>query len=154
MKWGNNGHGLFLDVAGNGLGGITWENDWFNLMNINLKMQSEHLFNGNHVPLELHFVHKKYDSGHIVVVALPVEIEKTDAVTGKVERSDGSGMSGSARENAVLGDLMTRFTSATENALTMAATARANGFPSTMEFPKVQKLGALTSFMNTFNVSS
>jgi len=67
----NNGKTLSADFAGQGLGGITYENAWYNLMNINIHAESEHTFKGLHMPLELHLVHKKQDSDALLVVAIP-----------------------------------------------------------------------------------
>jgi carbonic anhydrase len=68
----NNGHTLSIDFAGLGLGGITYEGSWYNLMNVNIHAKSEHTFMGLHSHLELHIVHKKFDSGDLLIVAVPV----------------------------------------------------------------------------------
>eukprot|EP00397_Hematodinium_sp_SG-2012_P031377 GEMP01033305.1.p1 GENE.GEMP01033305.1~~GEMP01033305.1.p1 ORF type:complete len:478 (+),score=121.50 GEMP01033305.1:265-1698(+) len=68
----NNGHTYAANFAGLGYGGITYENGWYNLMNVNVHAPSEHTFQGNHYPLELHLVHKKYDSDALLIVAIPV----------------------------------------------------------------------------------
>merc|ERR1719316_1394862 len=69
----NNGHTIAANLAGKGYGGITYENAFYNLMNINFHSLSEHTFRGMHKPLEIHLVHKKSDSDALLVVAVPVE---------------------------------------------------------------------------------
>jgi len=68
----NNGHTISIDFAGLGMGGITYEGAWYNLMNINVHAKSEHTFMGIHMPVELHIVHKKFDSGDLLIVAVPL----------------------------------------------------------------------------------
>lgn len=72
FEFSNNGHTYAASFAGLGYGGITYENGWYNLMNVNVHSPSEHTFQGNHYPLELHMVHKKYDSDALLIVAIPV----------------------------------------------------------------------------------
>jgi len=68
----NNGHTLSADFSGLGYGGMTYEENWYNLMNINFHSLSEHTFKGVHYPLEMHLVHKKYDSDNLLIVAVPI----------------------------------------------------------------------------------
>lgn len=68
----NNGHTLFADFAGLGYGGITYDNVWYDLLNINVHAKSEHTVRGRHTPIELHLVHKRYDSDALLIVAIPV----------------------------------------------------------------------------------
>lgn len=69
----NNGISLAADFVLEGYGGITYNNKWFNLLSVNFHSLSEHTFHGRRYPLELHFVHKQYDSGHVLVVAVPID---------------------------------------------------------------------------------
>mmetsp|Transcript_77879 Transcript_77879/g.167038 ORF Transcript_77879/g.167038 Transcript_77879/m.167038 type:complete len:471 (-) Transcript_77879:86-1498(-) len=69
----NNGNTFSADLAGLGYGGLTHENAWYNLLNVNVHAQSEHTFAGLHKQLELHLVHQRYDGDGIVVVAVPVD---------------------------------------------------------------------------------
>merc|ERR1719456_980384 len=69
----NNGHALTANLAGQGYGGVTYDNAFYQLMNINLHAQSEHTFRGLHKPVELHMVHKKSDSDALLVVAVPLD---------------------------------------------------------------------------------
>jgi len=66
----NSGHSIVADFAGLGYGGVTYENSWYNLLNVNLHSGSEHTFEGVRKPMELHLVHKKYDSDALLVVAV------------------------------------------------------------------------------------
>jgi carbonic anhydrase len=90
---GNNGHSISGQLAGKGYGGITYENAFYNLMNINFHAVSEHTFRGMHKPLEIHLVHKKSDSDALLVVAVPVEaptpIGKEHAGTVSIQNAGG-----------------------------------------------------------------
>lgn len=68
----NNGHTYSADLAGFGYGGITHNGAWYNLLNINVHAQSEHQWGGRNFPLEIHLVHKRFDSDHLLIVAVPV----------------------------------------------------------------------------------
>lgn len=69
----NNGISLAADFVSLGYGGITYNNKWFNLLSVNFHSLGEHTFHGRRYPLELHFVHKQYDSGHVLIVAIPID---------------------------------------------------------------------------------
>jgi carbonic anhydrase len=69
----NTGHTLSIDLAGLGYGGMTYDNAYWILMNINVHSVSEHTWNGAHRAVELHLVHKRYDSDALLVVAIGVE---------------------------------------------------------------------------------
>jgi carbonic anhydrase len=69
----SNGHSISASLAGQGYGGVTYENAFWNLMNINFHALSEHTFRGMHKPIEIHLVHKRSDSDALLVVAVPVE---------------------------------------------------------------------------------
>ena len=69
----NNGHCITVDVENEGLGGLTFDNGWYNLLAVNLHAKGEHTYAGHRPALELHLVHKKYDSDALVVVAVPFE---------------------------------------------------------------------------------
>lgn len=75
----NNGKSLAADFALQGYGGITYNDKWFNLMSVNFHSGSEHTFRGRQYPLELHYVHKQYDSPHILVVAVPFNCPGAEA---------------------------------------------------------------------------
>jgi len=78
----NNGHTLSADLMGLGYGGITYENSWYNLLNVNFHAESEHTFIGSHLPMEMHLVHKKYDSDALLVVAVPFQLIGAGVVGG------------------------------------------------------------------------
>lgn len=69
----NNGHTYSSDLTGLGYGGITYENAWYNLLNVNVHSLSEHTWTGMQQPLELHLVHKRYDGEALLIVAIAVE---------------------------------------------------------------------------------
>lgn len=75
----NNGHTYAIDLMGLGVGGVTYQNAFYNLMNVNVHSLSEHAWAGVQQPLELHFVHKRYDSDALLVVAVGVESPKITA---------------------------------------------------------------------------
>jgi len=68
----NNGKTLSASLKDLGFGGINYADAWYELMYINTHALSEHTFDGQHLPLELHLVHKRYDSDALLVVAVPV----------------------------------------------------------------------------------
>jgi len=67
----NNGHCIQVDVEDMGLGGITFDNAWYNLLAVNLHAAGEHTFGGVRPELELHLVHKRYDSDALAIMAIP-----------------------------------------------------------------------------------
>jgi carbonic anhydrase len=68
----NTGSTLAIDLACMGYGGVTYDNAYYALMNINVHSGSEHTWNGARQPLELHLVHKRYDSEALLIVAIPM----------------------------------------------------------------------------------
>lgn len=89
----NNGHTYAIDLMGVGAGGITHQNAYYNLMNINVHSLSEHAWAGKQQPLELHLVHKRYDSDALLVVAIGVESPKITAAllaAAKAQAAKGS----------------------------------------------------------------
>jgi len=73
----NNGLTFSADFAGLGYGGIYYEGNWYNLLNVNFHALSEHTFGGIHYPLEMHFIHKRWDTDDMVIVAVPVTSHNT-----------------------------------------------------------------------------
>jgi len=69
----NNGHTLSADLNNQGYGGINYADTWYELLYVNAHALSEHTFAGAHTPLELHLVHKRYDSDALLIVAIPVD---------------------------------------------------------------------------------
>lgn len=70
----NNGRTLAADFTAMGYGGITIDDTWYALMSINFHALSEHTWNNEHKALELHLVHKRYDSDALVVIAVPFSV--------------------------------------------------------------------------------
>jgi len=97
----NNGYGISADFAGQGFGGITYNNGWFNLLSVNFHSFSEHTFHKKHFPLEIHIVHKKYDSGHVLIVAIPVEFPGGAAAgsSSLLEKQKGKSFRGQNSQN-------------------------------------------------------
>jgi|Transcript_85781 carbonic anhydrase len=69
----NTGHTFAIDLSGMGYGGIVYDNAWYNLMNVNAHSLSEHTWGGARKPVELHLVHKRYDSDALLIIAIPFE---------------------------------------------------------------------------------
>lgn len=67
----NNGHTFSADMSKMGYGGLTYEENWYNLVTVNFHSLSEHTFKGMHYPIEAHLVHKKFDSDDLIIVAVP-----------------------------------------------------------------------------------
>eukprot|EP00747_Dinoflagellata_sp_TGD_P162299 gnl/TRDRNA2_/TRDRNA2_179745_c0_seq1.p1 gnl/TRDRNA2_/TRDRNA2_179745_c0~~gnl/TRDRNA2_/TRDRNA2_179745_c0_seq1.p1 ORF type:complete len:453 (+),score=71.70 gnl/TRDRNA2_/TRDRNA2_179745_c0_seq1:134-1492(+) len=76
----NDGHSVAADFLGQGYGGITYNNKWFNILSVNFHAESEHTFKGRRMPLEVHLVHKQWDSEHVLVVAVPFETPESIAL--------------------------------------------------------------------------
>lgn len=70
----NLGNMVTADLMGHGYGGITYNDEWFELWAVNFHVQSEHTFHGHRLPIELQIVHKEPDSGHLLIVAVPFEV--------------------------------------------------------------------------------
>lgn len=68
----NNGHTLSMSLRNQGYGGLNYEDAWHDLMYVNVHAMSEHTFQGVHHPVEVHLVHKRYDSDALIIVAIPV----------------------------------------------------------------------------------
>jgi len=81
----NNGHTFSADFAGLGYGGMTYEENWYNLMNVNFHSLSEHTFKGVHFPLEMHLVHKKFDSDDLLIVAVPITQNNESLATSLIQ---------------------------------------------------------------------
>lgn len=73
FKLKNTGQTLSAEFRGLGYGGINYADAWYELLYANVHAQSEHTFNGIHKPLELHLVHKRYDSDSLLLVAIPFD---------------------------------------------------------------------------------
>lgn len=77
----NTGTAFSINVAGLGFGGLTYEDAWYNLLAINAHAQSEHTYAGQHRPLELHLVHKRYDGDAILIVAISIDTPMASALS-------------------------------------------------------------------------
>lgn len=72
------GHAVAVDVAAEGFGGVLYDASvptsavYYSLLSVNLHAQSEHTFKGQHMPMELHLVHKADGRDGLVVIAIPL----------------------------------------------------------------------------------
>jgi carbonic anhydrase len=82
----NNGHTLSIDLTGLSLGGILYDGTWYNLLNINVHSLSEHTWQDKHKPLELHLVHKRYDSDKLIIVAVALDCTYSLPALERLER--------------------------------------------------------------------
>jgi len=78
----NNGKTLSVVLKNEGYGGVSFGDVWYELMNLNVHALSEHTFDGKHLPLELHLVHKRYDSDALLIVAIPVDAAQQPSGSG------------------------------------------------------------------------
>jgi len=70
----NLGHKLSADLRGEGYGGVTYNDQWFEIVSIDFHVQAEHTFMGEHLPIELNVVHKNVDSEQLLIVGILFEI--------------------------------------------------------------------------------
>jgi len=69
----NNGHAYSANFAGLGTGGIIYDDQFYDLIAINLHSDSEHIIAKRQFPLEVHFVHKNAAGDGLAVVAITLE---------------------------------------------------------------------------------
>lgn len=67
----NDGHVISVDLANKGIGSLTIDNSRYNILAINVHTPAEHLFDGKVYPMEVHLIHKRYDSDGLAIIALP-----------------------------------------------------------------------------------
>lgn len=68
------GANVGLDFAKSQRGGsIYLDQLWYNLINVNVKVPSEHTWGGIHTPGELHLIHQRQGHGDLLIVALPLD---------------------------------------------------------------------------------
>lgn len=63
----NNGH--TVEIAAEGAGHIDWEGEEYELLQVHFHCNSEHTVNGEHRPMEAHFVHQ-HANGDLLVMGL------------------------------------------------------------------------------------
>jgi carbonic anhydrase len=66
----NNGRSIATDLKGHGLGSLVMDNVVYDVLSVNFHVWSEHTFQGQKKPLELHIVHRDPDTNSLVVVAV------------------------------------------------------------------------------------
>lgn len=80
----NNGKSVAVELGGEGVGGITYNNMKFTIESMTFHVMSEHTWNGAQYPLEVHLVHKAEASERLLVIAMgfhvpppPVQVDVT-----------------------------------------------------------------------------
>eukprot|EP00929_Paragymnodinium_shiwhaense_P014022 TRINITY_DN121893_c0_g1_i1.p1 TRINITY_DN121893_c0_g1~~TRINITY_DN121893_c0_g1_i1.p1 ORF type:complete len:404 (+),score=90.92 TRINITY_DN121893_c0_g1_i1:78-1289(+) len=86
----NNGKTYTVEVRAKGYGGVKHNDLWYELMNINVHSISEHTFAGQHLPVELHLVHKRYDGDDLLIVAIPFTSPSAPLTPTEVELPPGA----------------------------------------------------------------
>jgi carbonic anhydrase len=66
----NNGRSIATDLKGHGLGSLVMDNIVYDVLSVNFHVWSEHTFQGQKKPLELHIVHRDPDTNCLIVVAV------------------------------------------------------------------------------------
>jgi carbonic anhydrase len=80
----NDGYTIFVDVKpqfsdpSRDMGGIKFDNGYHYLDRIEFHSQSDHTFQGKHMPLEIQFTHKKKNSNSKIIVAILVTAPDED----------------------------------------------------------------------------
>lgn len=69
----NSGHKLSADLRGEGYGGVTYNDQWFEIVSVDFHVQAEHTLMGEHLPIELNIVHKNVDSEQLLIVGVLFE---------------------------------------------------------------------------------
>lgn len=78
----NTGQTLSASIRNLGYGGISYAGAWWDIMYINVHAMSEHTLAGVHTPVELHLVHKRYDSDALLIVAIPLACRRPPPAGG------------------------------------------------------------------------
>jgi carbonic anhydrase len=104
----NNGHALFADLGGRELGGISYDDVWYNVVNLAFKTPAEHTFNGERLGGEIHILHQKWDSPDFLVVAIPLHAPEEEFTPGMADtflqvKEPASGSKGGAGRSDQLG---------------------------------------------------
>eukprot|EP00392_Amoebophrya_sp_AT5.2_P003635 g3640.t1 len=118
----NNGHTITADFMGLGVGGLSYNNGWYNLMSVNFHSPSEHVYDGVHHPLEAHLVHKRSDSDHLVIVAVPF------AAGGSGAGSSAGSNSGSSSQTATAAFLQQKKSSGSQESSEKSAPSPLGSF--------------------------
>jgi len=63
---------LVADLNGLGVGGLTLDGGYYNLMNVHFKVEAEHPISGVRLPAEVHLAHKHAVTDDVLIVAIPI----------------------------------------------------------------------------------
>lgn len=63
---------LVVELNGQGVGGLTLDGGYYNLMNIHFKVEAEHPISGVRLPAEVHLTHKHAVTDEVLIVAIPI----------------------------------------------------------------------------------
>jgi carbonic anhydrase len=61
-----------VELNGLGVGGLTLDGGYYNLMNVKFKVQAEHPISGTRLPAEVQLVHKHAVTDEMLIVAIPI----------------------------------------------------------------------------------
>jgi hypothetical protein len=98
IKLRNRWHSLLADFSDQGYGGITYNDELFDVVSVDIRAGSEHTFHGR-LPLELHIAHRAYDSSHVLMVAVPFDTSE-GTFAPVTEAATPAGMAGSEEMEA------------------------------------------------------
>lgn len=88
----SDGHAVHVDLENLGLGGLTWDNAWFNLMSVKLHAPGEHTYNGKRPPVELQLVHKRWDTNALAIISVPFAAPAPPVANGTANATNASGV--------------------------------------------------------------
>jgi len=107
FKLRNNVRALTAVLADEGYGGVTYENQFFDIVSVNFHVASEHTFRGERLPIEVHVVHREPDAGHILIIAVLFRTPTAHPQAGASSRPLRQPRASDPGHSAALQNLMT-----------------------------------------------